>query len=150
MTARIALSVALLACACGEGASGNPIGTGESQTTLAGFAGGFVAVDGAALTIPSGSLRPDTTITVRSTTLAPPRGARTWSPVYQFEPEGLQFTGPVSVEIDVRGSGTSAVIVWSKAGGGYERLATQLAGGKAKASVTHFSLGFIADSSVAF
>lgn len=149
--ARVALPLlALAVISCGDGGAANPLGNGESKTTLAGFAGGFVAVDGAALTIPAGALRPDTSVTLTSTTVAPPAGARTWSPVYKFEPEGLMFIRPVTVEIDVHGAGTNAVIMWSRRAGGYEKLATQVTGGKARAMATHFSTGFVADGSVPF
>lgn len=151
MTMRQSLMmVVALGSACGAGAPPNPVGTGETKTQSVGPEGGSLTAGGVTLTIPAGGVAAAASITVTSSKDPAPAGSRTWSPIYTFEPAGLTFASAASVAIKVTGQAANASVLWSRAGGGYEALPTQVTNGVATAAVTHFSSGFVADTSVGF
>jgi hypothetical protein len=140
----------VLGCSSTSGSSGAPAGTGASKSEPIGAAGGKVAIEGVTLTIPPGALAKDQTITVTSTTGSAPSGAAAFSAVYSFTPAGLEFATPVTVEIAFNGDAAKAALFWSSDGAAWEKLATTAAGTTAKASINHFSTGFVGDGTVTF
>lgn len=146
------IGVIVVGCSSNGGSSGSsaPAGTGASKSEPIGAAGGKVTVEGVTLTVPPGALANDQTITVTSTTGSAPSGASAFSPVYTFTPAGLKFATPVTVEIAFTGDAAKAAVFWSSDGAAWEKLATTASGTIAKASVLHFSSGFVGDGSVSF
>ncbi|HSN24674.1 MAG TPA: hypothetical protein VLT45_00265 [Kofleriaceae bacterium] len=142
----LAISIFLLASACGGSHGGGPAGTGDSQTQMvSASSGGSVTVDGTTLTIPPGALPADTQITITSTTSKPPSSYSTWySPVFKFDPDGLVFLAPVQISLEITGSPSQPTVWWSKPTGGFEAVGGTVNGHVITASVMHFSQGFVA------
>lgn len=138
---RSVLALALLVGACS--AAPDPRGSGAAVTRTIDAAGGELAVEGATLTIPAGALAAPTEITVTATTGSAPAGYTALSPVFRFEPDGLAFAQPVAVSLPWGGDPAGAAIHWSRADGGFERLASTVDGTTMKASVEHFCQGFV-------
>jgi hypothetical protein len=141
----VAVMILSLAAACGSGpedASVPPPGAPASASV--GPSGGSVQASGVTLTVPEGALAEPTTITVVEADTTAPTNYDTFSPIFQFSPDGLVFQKPVTVEITITASlGTPMNIVWSNLSGGYEDLTSTTNGSVMSASVTHFSHGFI-------
>jgi hypothetical protein len=69
-----------------------------------------------------------------------------YSPVYQFEPEGLTFAAPIGITLPYQGSQRLATLFWSRTQAtGFDRLGGIPAVSTLSGEVTHFSRGFIAD-----
>src|SRR5690606_25809369 len=67
-----------------------------------------------------------------------------YSPVYDFQPDGLVFEAPVRVELPFAGDTEVATIFWTSASGGsYIPLQTTLEDGAAVTQITHFSEAFV-------
>jgi len=155
--ALLALScIALVSCSSGggEGAGANDAGastdTGSPDATqptvsqVVGASGGSVAATGLTLTIPQGALADSTTITVQNVGTAP-QGYVGLSPMFQFGPDGTEFSQPVTVGFQISG-GTNPAVFWSNAQGGFDELPTTTTSTTATAQVTHFSRGFCGES----
>jgi formylglycine-generating enzyme required for sulfatase activity len=124
-----------------------PVGDGGSVSETIGPEGGRVAVgEGGSIDVPPGALSDETPITVTATTGEAPDRYVQFSPIYRFEPEGLEFDSPATVRIPVSSAPFGAAIYWSRRGQpGFERLATTFDDGFAVAQVSHFSEGFVGD-----
>jgi hypothetical protein len=145
-----ALALASAACSGGSKGSHPPAISG---TGVLDAAGGTLAADGATLVVPPGALAGPIAITIAASADPAPAGYRAYSRVYHLEPAGLAFAKPVTVSLPVSilsgadpdnpsGDPRLATLFWSRAGGGFERLAAQVSGGVATATVSHFSSGF--------
>ncbi len=120
-----------------------------------GAGGGTISAGGVQLTIPPGALTENAAITVSVSPESVPSGYAAYSPLYKFEPSGLQFALPVTVSIPFTVANDTAnpsndprvaTLFWSRSGAtGYERTAAAINNGVATASVTHFSTGFVAN-----
>ena len=113
------------------------------------MAGGTVATpSGASLTIPEGALDHATTITVTTTTQAPPTGIGAVSPVYKFAPEGLVFAKPVTVTLPMPAGVTTGSVYWSRLNGtGFDAIGGTVTGSTITARTVHFSLAVIGSAS---
>lgn len=117
---RFTWSWILVVAACGggsgDGGTGGPLGTGQSTSMTVGAAGGTITFESVTLDIPPGALTEDVEIRITSTKEKPPLSAW-YSPVYKFEPAGLQFAADVSLTMAFTGTPASgATIWWSKPG----------------------------------
>ncbi len=154
------LALALVACDDGGGGGGGggggaggaggdgggaPPGTGESKTQVIGAQGGDLSHEGLTLAVPAGALPADTEITVTSTADAPQGDFERLSPVFRFEPDGLQFAAPVTVRIAFAGGAREPAVYWASAGQPFARLDSTVEDGAVTAQVTHFSEGFAGD-----
>lgn len=105
------------------------------------------AGNGISVAIPPGSVDTPTPITVTVTATPAPTMYANASPVVEFGPAGTLFAKPIEVSLPVVGSPTNPAIYWTKRmGTGYERIGGTLANGVVTAQVTHFSSGFVAET----
>lgn len=131
---------------CGESA---PTTGADASTDVgpSGFvvdvAGGSFTVDGVRFAFPAGAVDRRVEIRVTSTDGPAPAGYALRSRLYRFEPEGTTFASPVQVTLPFTGELGIGGLYWSRASGGYERLASVTAGATLTASITHFSTGFV-------
>ncbi len=117
-------------------------GSESTDPTTVGAEGGVVERDGITLNVPAGALAEDVPISIAETTESAPDGFSSMSPIFRFEPDGLQFAIAAEVRIEFNGAGQPAVL-WSQSDGdAFDPLETSLAANVAIASVTHFSRGF--------
>ena len=129
----LTLALAVHGCASDHAATG-------SRTV--GPRGGRVTVDGASIDIPAGALERDVLITISATGIEPPDGYRAVTPVYRFDPEGLRFARPATVQFSVAGRTEGLSVVWTDPGGRFGLLPSVTSTGEVRANVDHFSLGF--------
>lgn len=124
-----------------------PVGDGETVSETIGPEGGSVVIgEGGSIDIPAAALSEETAITVTATTSEAPDRYVQFSPIYRFEPDGLEFDSPATVRIPVSSAPFGAAIYWSRQGQpGFERLTTTFDDGFAVAQVGHFSEGFVGD-----
>ncbi|HVY46914.1 MAG TPA: hypothetical protein VHB21_13595 [Minicystis sp.] len=129
----------------GGGDGGGTTVAGEHDEALISAAkGGTIHGTGVSATIPPGALAKDTTITidVKDKSTYPDAGSIAVD-VYDFGPNGTQFSKPVSMTIDLGGAtppkGKTPVIAYFD-GKAWQPLAgSTLAGGKVTATTTHFT-----------
>ena len=155
-----ALGVIGWATACGTSTTagpggGGPAGSGATKSASIGPTGGSLVLEGATLTVPAGALANENNITITSTTGAGPAGASRYSLVYTFEPKGLVFQAPATIEITYSGTADTAQkarLFWSSSDGlQWETIATAtVTTTSAKGQVSHFSSAFVGDGTVAF
>jgi len=130
------------------------LGTGATKSAAIGPAGGTITLEGATLTVPAGALASEQTITVTSVNGIGPTGAKRFSPVYRFEPAGLKFQSPATVEITYAASidTISAALFWSSSDGlRWDTIpGTQSGGSAIKGQTAHFSSAFVGDGTVGF
>ena len=117
-----------------------------SQGKKIGPAGGQIKLEEVTVDIPEGALTSEQEIKISRIEGLTPEGYDLYSPVYLFEPEGLQFEKPINVTIGFNGNANLATLFWSRADTtGYERMNSLVMGNHVNGPVTHFSKGFIAD-----
>src|SRR5262249_18887374 len=115
-------------------------GCGQATATIGVEGGVITAPSGLSVMIPFGALDQPTTITVTATTSPPPRGVGALSPVYQFEPDGLVFNRPVTVNLPLPAGVKQASIYWSRLGqSGFDPIGGTIANGGISAQTPHFS-----------
>jgi hypothetical protein len=118
-------------------------GTGASTSLAVGPEGATVELEGARLTIPANALALTVTITITSTTDPAPNGYTIFSPIYRFDPAGLDFLVPATASLAFTGDPTQTALYWTRAGGnGFDELGGTVNAGRIEAPVTHFSRGF--------
>ena len=150
----ISLGALLLLFSCTSSETGSCPGAGECQITGSGASqsqafgpeGGSLSVGRVRLVIPPGALRETVAIRVTEEREATPAGYRALSPVYRFEPHGLEFLVPSRLEVRVSGGEEvgRTTLQWSRDRFVWEaRSATVGSGGSASFEVSHFSFGFI-------
>jgi len=135
------------AAACEEDSGGGGDGGGNEAEVGQTFTASLTAAEGgtlqtasgaAKLEVPAGALAADTTLTVAVVA----KTADTASEIYDFGPDGQQFSTPVTLTIAYDrnpGEGNKAVLAW-KDGDKWTELAGSVANaGKVTAPVTHFS-----------
>lgn len=107
--------------------------------------GGEVSVSGATLTIPRGALTSCTLVRL-SRTSDEAVGYTPYSAVYRIEPEDVVLHAPASLSIDFVGDANLATAFWSRVGTtGFERASTTVEGARARAQITRFGRGLVAD-----
>jgi hypothetical protein len=134
--------IALVTIGCGQSddaAKPNP----PTSTVKVGPVGGTLSVDGCELTIPAGALDATRTLSLTKTTDPAPSGVLPHSPLYRFEPEGLEFAKPAEVSIRFAGEPTEPAIYWTESSGKFARIGGSAKGNWLTASVTHFSEGYV-------
>lgn len=108
-------------------------------------AGGQVMFEDVTLIIPDGAVSSSTEIRIVKTD-AKPAGYELYSPVYRFEPEGLQFDKPIEVRIRFEGNANLATKFWSWPDAtGYQRRGGTVFDNQVTTFTEHFSLGFVAN-----
>jgi hypothetical protein len=131
--------------ACGgddEVSKGEPV-RGVGSATV-GSAGGTIDADGLSLRIPANALSSPQTISVTPLSAPAPEAATAYSPVYRFEPEGLIFQTPIIVEMKFVGDAADATMFWTVLKETtFEEIGGAAESGTLRASVTHFSHGFV-------
>src|SRR5262245_45274089 len=107
--------------------------------------GGELSGGGMTLTVPPGALSETQTLSVRVAEEPAPDGGASFSPVYHFEPEGLQFAvwAEVLVELSDQGIGT---LLWSTLDDPlvYEEVGLAAAG-LAQGYTAHFSSMYVGE-----
>jgi len=135
------------ACSSGVCSAGTPVpctGTGQSTSgTFTPAQGGMITLELVRLTIPPQSLSSTTTITITSTSLSPPPGQAAYTPVYDFIPEGLQFSTPATVSFWIGAGADRPAIWWSRSDGSFEEIGGVYQDGWITAPITHLSKGFV-------
>jgi hypothetical protein len=112
--------------------------------TISAATGGTIEAPGVKLVIPPGALAADTTIsvTVRGKSGVPDEG-KVASSVFDFGPNGLQFTVPATLQLDFDGSNAPADSTAKVAvldGSTWKPLSdSKVSGSTATATTTHFS-----------
>ncbi|MCC6808712.1 MAG: hypothetical protein IT381_14905 [Deltaproteobacteria bacterium] len=108
--------------------------------------GGEVKLGSSGATLPPGALTASTLITVRQTDDTIP-GYKLFSKVWAFEPEGLVFSSPLIVEIELTGDATNGKFYWSRLNdpNTFDEVDGLLLGTTFTATVDHFSRGFVGD-----
>lgn len=128
------------------GASSSSGGQAESQVAMGmvDSRGGVVAASGIALGIPESAVAGGTQVQIFSDVDNAAGFTQPLSPRFRFEPSGLTFAQPVLINIDVP-DGVVGRLYWSTAG---DENVLEPVGwaefGKARAFVTHFSVGVVA------
>ncbi|MDP3235737.1 MAG: hypothetical protein Q8N26_23330, partial [Myxococcales bacterium] len=146
---KIVLVVLATSLACGPEKVANPSGSGAVTTQVVGAEGGEIKLEGATLDVPRGALPDGQMITVTSSPTPAPEAYQSFSPVYTFEPAGLEFAVPVTIRLRATVPGGSRLVVfWTKKGSTtqFDELASTQSGDTVVAQVTHFSSGFLAES----
>jgi hypothetical protein len=129
------------------GTGGAPSGVGQSTSKRISAAdGGKVVLGDAALSIPGGALAGDTTVTVSTSMPGKdlPDGTSLHGLVYDFGPDGTQFSEPATLTLPSAGqpgADEEAVIAWLDVSkGAWQDLATTVnADGSLSAEVKHFT-----------
>ncbi|MBZ0118015.1 MAG: hypothetical protein K8H88_13515, partial [Sandaracinaceae bacterium] len=135
----VVLIGALATSACYYRESPRPV-----VTAVVGESGGRIEGPGMTLDIPAGALGQATEIRIA---IVEPTYSQfeTYSPVFHFEPEGLEFGAPVEVAIAAPDAPLDAVLLWTRRG---DPSVFELAGfvedGVARGLVSHFSEGAVA------
>lgn len=121
----------------------DPVLEGSSTAVTLGPDGGLVSVAGLTLRIPAGALAEPTEVRVTATAERVPEGFTAFTPVLRFEPAGLVFATPATIEIPFGGDARLATIFWTNEAGDFTALRTEVDGAVARASVAHFSRAFV-------
>jgi len=131
--------------ACGDAADQGAPGSDDAGATASiGPSGGTVRARGVTLTIPSGALSSDVSISITEDPAGIPSGYHGLTPLYRFSPQGLTFAVPSTVQFTASAADTTAHVYWSQATNpGYDALGTSWLGNVASAQVSHFSAGFV-------
>lgn len=116
----------------------------KTSKAISAAEGGEVTLGGVTLAIPGGALADDTTVTVEVLDKADQPGAsEIVADVFDFGPDGTEFSKPVTLEFDVGDlkvpSGKEAVIAFLDGNEWTTLEDSELAGGKITASTTHFT-----------
>ncbi|WP_394824868.1 hypothetical protein [Pendulispora albinea] len=127
----------------GQGDAGDPIG--PPVHAAVGPAGGTIAATGATLRIPAGALQSEVNIVLTPLAEAAPQGYSSRSPIYRFEPDGLQFRVPAEIEFAVDGHRAEDTVFWSEPDGRFTARPSTAHEGKLRANVVHFSKGFVGE-----
>ena len=124
-------------------APADPLDVGDSTSVSLGVDGGLVQIGELALRVPAGALDAPTTIRITATSTRTPTGFTSYTPVLRFEPAGLRFRTPATIEIPFAGDSRLATVFWTDEAGAFTALPTEVEGAVARASVEHFSQAFV-------
>lgn len=142
----MARSIAVLCLWCSGCVLYAPDRPNVVASEIVGTEGARIEGPGIALDVPAGALGRTTKITISVADEVMSRFER-HSPIYRFEPEGLEFETPVRVEIDAAGAPLGSVVMWTRHG---DPSVFEFAGfvedGVGAAEVTHFSEGTVASA----
>lgn len=106
--------------------------------------GGSIVVRGATVTIPQGALAEATAITISASDAAPFDDFVVLSKVFLFQPSGIDFARPVTLEIPFTNDAQPSSMWWaSSTAPTFEDVGGEARGGKMIATVMHFSSGFV-------
>lgn len=120
-----------------------PLTVGDTVSVSLGVDGGLVQVGELALRVPAGALAEPTTIRVTATSTTLPDGFTSYTPVLRFEPAGLVFRTPATIEIPFAGDSRLATVFWTDPAGAFTALPTEIDGAIARTTVAHFSQAFV-------
>ena len=120
-----------------------PLTVGDTVSVSLGVDGGLVQVGELALRVPAGALAEPTTIRVTATSATLPDGFTSYTPVLRFEPAGLVFRTPATIEIPFAGDSRLATVFWTDSAGAFTALPTEIDGAIARTTVAHFSQAFV-------
>jgi hypothetical protein len=137
----------LSACSSSPSTLGTPHQSTVTQMT--GAQGGTVSLPGggATLSVPPGALGNTQSISITTDPNAsPPSGVVALSPFYEFGPQGLTFSSPVTVTFAYSGSATPVIVWEADDGSSPETVPTTANGATVSGQVAHFSRGFVADA----
>ncbi|WP_394835813.1 hypothetical protein LVJ94_02650 [Pendulispora rubella] len=110
--------------------------------------GGTVSANGVTLRVPANAVDHDVTVSITRLADAAPAGYVARSPLYRFEPAGLQFHIPAEVEFALDGAAGESHVFWSDAGDSFAVRPTTAGEGTVRATVEHFSVGFVGTRAV--
>ncbi|MBU6162444.1 MAG: SUMF1/EgtB/PvdO family nonheme iron enzyme, partial [Myxococcales bacterium] len=129
----------------GTDVDAGPDGIGVAEA-LIGTEGGSVTLGEASITVPSGAVAAPVTLRIVEVAGASTPGYTRYSPVYRFEPSGIEFAAPVRVSLPYEGDASRATLFWTYPGrSSFERVGGVESGGRVQGEVTHFSEGFVGD-----
>jgi hypothetical protein len=116
----------------------------ESVTQSIGAEGGVIKVGGATITFAKGALTESKSITIKSTDKVPD-GFVAVSKVFECGPTGTSFAADVTMEMPFTDDGKGPVTMFWSAGGDptFKDIGGAPANGVMKATVKHFSSGFV-------
>lgn len=115
-----------------------------SSTLIDDSAGGVLMLASLTLDVPGDAVDEDTEVSVEAIDEELPELFEAFTPVFRFEPAGLEFNTPVTVRIPFEGDAELATIYWTTDDGEtYAALDTRIEGGMAVAETTHFSRAFV-------
>lgn len=112
----------------------------EVTRAVVGPEGGVLSGQGVTLTIPPGALVEPRELSLTTTVADAPSTAI--SPVFRFEPEGLEFDLPVHVSVNVADDAVGT-LYWSKSGAAGFEPAGLAGGGVAEGFTSHFSEAYV-------
>jgi probable HAF family extracellular repeat protein len=120
--------------------------TGSDATTTSPVdtTGGTVSLEMVSVTFPPNVFTSATGVSITSTRDVPPSGVQAYTPVYQFGPDGSQFSQAATVTFVVGTGLHNPTIMWSRPDGGWDNIHGTYANGAISATITHFSEGFVA------
>jgi hypothetical protein len=130
----------LALAACGDGLRGERV----VAVAVVGTEGGTIEGEGIALEIPAGALGERTTITISTAETTLDESKVALSPVFRFEPDGLEFATPVAVRIAAPGA-DRGVVLWTEKNGRTFEWAGYVTAGVGYVEIMHFSEGVAAD-----
>jgi hypothetical protein len=116
----------------------------SSVTKTIGPEGGSVDVGGATVTFAQGAVALPMKVTITTTNQAAPDGYVALSPVFHCEPSGTEFAGDVTMSMPFNNNGKPVTMFWrSGSAGGFKDVGGAADGNRIKATVRHFSDGFV-------
>ncbi|HWV38761.1 MAG TPA: hypothetical protein VN033_09835 [Vulgatibacter sp.] len=143
-TVRVFVACALVA-ACGDAKEEPKDEPTPPTRSIVGPEGGTVEYEGLALEIPPGALTEEVEISIARTTDSPSGNFVRLSPVFRFEPDGLEFAVPATVRFPLPDGARAPGIYWASAGAPFERIGGTFDGETIAGEVSHFSEGFVGD-----
>jgi hypothetical protein len=140
-----ALSAVLCAgCAMSHELSPDLPAIGSSGGWLASPWGGDGRIGQVGHTIPAGALSDYAEISMIVTGEPVPESFIAYSPVIQFEPEGLTFAVPITIRQPFVGNPSFATVFWTEPGTDtYVAVPTEVVGSEAVAQTTHLGRTFV-------
>lgn len=121
-----------------------PIAPGTRATRVVDASGEILGLEGLTLTIPAGALEEPTEISIVATDRSAPEPFHAFSPLFRFEPSGLEFAVPVTVTLPFDGEREIATVFWTeRESDAFSARPTETEGYFATATIHHFSQGFV-------
>jgi hypothetical protein len=140
--------VGVLCVACSSSTEKNVVGTGATQMMMIGPEGGSVSLEGTTLTVPAGALASPVPITITSTTASIARYQQR-SPIFQFDPDGLELAQPATLTLTAPGGVGDARLLTTVHPAGpqvawFQDMYGTVSGKTISATMRHFSDAMIA------
>lgn len=129
--------------ASGGGSTGGGVAMDRTWSFTFTADGGTFVAGRFTLTVPPGALDGSVAVTVRESLSSTVPGATLTGPVYFFEPEGLEFTDAVEVQVQTDDLDVG-MVRWSGEDGGPDESIGWVVNGLGEAVTRHFSRGYTA------